>query len=263
MNCMNSIIQLLIESIYMSNTIWIKQSLCFRIICSLIKWLILVVCWPNDGIVTCKCCQHCITTPDSKVHGANMGPILGWQDPGGSHIGPMNFAIWDPIVRGIHQSVVDSPHNESVMQSFDGLSAVNLVRNVNNQSNGKWNERHFNAMFISSHHNEYCILKSGLVILRSVIYFVITAVVDIFSWKSDLLLSLLSHVHSDAFSLDITLQFPSMAALEVVILTTSSAARQEDSIKMTLSFQLNGTIFIETLLQHQKRFIITIIYYIV
>ena len=33
--------------------------------------------------------------PDSMVHGANMGPIWGWQDPGGPHFGPMNFAIWD------------------------------------------------------------------------------------------------------------------------------------------------------------------------
>ena len=32
---------------------------------------------------------------DSKVHGANMGPIWGWQDPGGPHVGPMNFAIWE------------------------------------------------------------------------------------------------------------------------------------------------------------------------
>ena len=32
--------------------------------------------------------------PDSKVHGANMGPIWGRQDSGGPHIGPMNFAIW-------------------------------------------------------------------------------------------------------------------------------------------------------------------------
>ena len=32
--------------------------------------------------------------PDSKVHGAKMGPIWGWQDPGGPHVGPMNFAIW-------------------------------------------------------------------------------------------------------------------------------------------------------------------------
>ena len=35
--------------------------------------------------------------PDSKVHGANMGPILGRQDPGRPHVGPMNFAIWDML----------------------------------------------------------------------------------------------------------------------------------------------------------------------
>ena len=37
--------------------------------------------------------QHCI--PGSEVHGANMGPTWGRQDPGGPHVGPMNFAIWD------------------------------------------------------------------------------------------------------------------------------------------------------------------------
>ena len=31
--------------------------------------------------------------PDSKVHGASMGLIWDWQDPGGPHVGPMNFAI--------------------------------------------------------------------------------------------------------------------------------------------------------------------------
>ena len=35
------------------------------------------------------------TIPDSKVHGANMGPIWGRQDPCGPHEGPMNRAIWD------------------------------------------------------------------------------------------------------------------------------------------------------------------------
>ena len=34
--------------------------------------------------------------PDSKVHGANMGPIWGRQDSGGPHVGPMSFAIWEP-----------------------------------------------------------------------------------------------------------------------------------------------------------------------
>ena len=32
--------------------------------------------------------------PDNKIHGANMGLIWGRQDPGGPHVGPMNFAIW-------------------------------------------------------------------------------------------------------------------------------------------------------------------------
>ena len=32
--------------------------------------------------------------PDSKVHGANLGPIWGRQDPGA---GPTKFAIWDVI----------------------------------------------------------------------------------------------------------------------------------------------------------------------
>ena len=35
--------------------------------------------------------------PDSKVHGANMGPIWGRQDPGGPHVGPVNLAIWGRI----------------------------------------------------------------------------------------------------------------------------------------------------------------------
>ena len=34
-------------------------------------------------------------TPDNKVHGTNMGPVWGRQDPGGPHVGPMNFAIGD------------------------------------------------------------------------------------------------------------------------------------------------------------------------
>ena len=29
--------------------------------------------------------------PDNKVHGANMGPIGGRQDPGGPHVG---YVIW-------------------------------------------------------------------------------------------------------------------------------------------------------------------------
>ena len=36
--------------------------------------------------------------PDSKVHGANMEPIWDRKDPGGPHVGPMNFAIWGAYI---------------------------------------------------------------------------------------------------------------------------------------------------------------------
>ena len=45
------------------------------------------------------------TYPDSKFHGANMGPIWGRQDPDGPHASPMNLAIWD-ISSFEHKSIV-------------------------------------------------------------------------------------------------------------------------------------------------------------
>ena len=45
--------------------------------------------------------------PDSKVHGANMGPIWGQQDPGGPHVGPMNFAIWELVLLVFRSSCQD------------------------------------------------------------------------------------------------------------------------------------------------------------
>ena len=68
--------------------------------------------WPNPKFPTQqKCCVHsgllrphidglmqdCIifnAFPDNKVHGANVGPTWARQDPGGLHVGHMNFAIW-------------------------------------------------------------------------------------------------------------------------------------------------------------------------
>ena len=48
-------------------------------------------------VPVCACHLH-RKNPDNKVHGANMGPICGRQDPGGPHVGHMNFAIWKGIV---------------------------------------------------------------------------------------------------------------------------------------------------------------------
>ena len=46
-----------------------------------------------------RCIQTHVTVnvPDSKVHVANMWPIWGRQDPGGPHVGHMNFAIWGSV----------------------------------------------------------------------------------------------------------------------------------------------------------------------
>ena len=33
--------------------------------------------------------------PDSKVHGANIGPTWGRQDPVGPYVGHVNLANWD------------------------------------------------------------------------------------------------------------------------------------------------------------------------
>ena len=55
----------------------------------------------HDDLMTWKQFPHCwplvIGIPDSKTHGANRGPIWGRQDPGGPHVGPMNFAIRESI----------------------------------------------------------------------------------------------------------------------------------------------------------------------
>ena len=63
------------------------------------KWILLLTLNPmlhflisvsNRG----PCSLWIDTSPNSKLHGANMGPIWGRQDPGGLHVGSMNDAIW-------------------------------------------------------------------------------------------------------------------------------------------------------------------------
>ena len=52
--------------------------------------------------------------PDSKVHGSNMGLILGRQDPGWPNVGPMNFVIWVLIVyHQYHRSYPDIDWNRN------------------------------------------------------------------------------------------------------------------------------------------------------
>ena len=50
-----------------------------------------------DSIARCAVdwvCNWWMDYHDNKVHWANVGPTWGRQDPGGLHVGPMNFNIW-------------------------------------------------------------------------------------------------------------------------------------------------------------------------
>ena len=38
-----------------------------------------------------------VDIPDSKIHGASMGPTWVLSAPGGPHVGPMNLVIRDGI----------------------------------------------------------------------------------------------------------------------------------------------------------------------
>ena len=67
-----------------------------------------------------------LSYPYSTVHGANMGPIWGWQDPGGPRVGPMNFAIW--VIMIIHLPISFSIASLAVglLYACPSASEVNL-----------------------------------------------------------------------------------------------------------------------------------------
>ena len=47
------------------------------------------------------CSKQSLIGGSGEFRGANMGPLLGRQDPGGPYVGPIDIAIWDvsPIFR--------------------------------------------------------------------------------------------------------------------------------------------------------------------
>ena len=46
------------------------------------------------------------TIPDSKIHGAYMGPNWGQQDPSGPHVGPMSLAIWGDLTENSYHTML-------------------------------------------------------------------------------------------------------------------------------------------------------------
>ena len=83
-----------------------------------ISWTANLSCSSKDFVDKCRN-PGGATFPDSKVHGANMGPIWGRQDPGGPHVGPMNFVIWVFLEKSsaILNDVIKSPSGSKYHQN--------------------------------------------------------------------------------------------------------------------------------------------------
>ena len=79
--------------------------------------------------VSCQATSWANTIPDSKVHGANMGPIWGRQDPGGPHFGPMNLALWD--VLQIISWKQKSPTSVQLEWHYDNYHSKNTLEYIN------------------------------------------------------------------------------------------------------------------------------------
>ena len=73
--------------------------------------------------------------PDSKVHGANMEPIWGRQDPGGPHVVPMNFVI--RVISRSSTSLILTLWNGNACSALD-LKVINMISTVWNGTACEW-----------------------------------------------------------------------------------------------------------------------------
>ena len=61
---------------------------------------------------------------DSNVHGANMGPTWGRQDPDGPNVGPINLAIWTV---SLYRSVKTGPSRSVDYTGWNVLNSCILL----------------------------------------------------------------------------------------------------------------------------------------
>ena len=79
------------------------------------KWLAWFKDWRRSSAWLGSHGVYAYASPDSKIHGANMGPTWGRQDPGGPHVNPH-----EPCCLGIYRSntmVADDLATEEVRES--------------------------------------------------------------------------------------------------------------------------------------------------
>ena len=73
-----------------------------------------------------------------------MGPIWGRQDPGGPHVGPMNFAIWEGV----------DPHHKSCGSAFATKITIGEFCFLYNAL--KWLEWHQNGLIYTASFEKCC-----------------------------------------------------------------------------------------------------------
>ena len=80
--------------------------------------------------ISVKPCWSRGTLPDSKVYGANMGPILGRQDPGGPHAGPIIGTLLSRLLCGVDINGMCNTSQDSSCSVwyYECLVSVNFSR---------------------------------------------------------------------------------------------------------------------------------------
>ena len=68
---------------------------------------VMVWCWTGAKPFSVPLMAY-FTDPDSKVHGANIGPIWGRQDPGGPHVGPRELCYLGRRTWKLHELICAS-----------------------------------------------------------------------------------------------------------------------------------------------------------
>ena len=102
-------------------------------------------------------CRYVCAVPDSKVHGAKMGPIWGRQAPVGPHVGPMNSALWG-MIKILLKSV---PTTRSASQQLS-LWQISFRQKSNKKSLSQPRLNQFTMKLVSAVDNHSYIFMLGL-----------------------------------------------------------------------------------------------------
>ena len=70
-----------------------------------------------------------IKYPDSKVHGANMGPTCVLSAPGGPHVGPINLDI--RVLKSVTQKYIDELESSLLLFHPDAFLKIDQYDSTN------------------------------------------------------------------------------------------------------------------------------------